>query len=103
MESHARQLIEQIGLIPQSQDRPLNANDLVFYISEASIPMAAFMREHGLFMDANGLHLDLSQFNVIRDLAESVVTQHEAGNVNEVWRELDLSSAVLARRSIVAC
>jgi hypothetical protein len=91
MQSSARQLIDQIGIIPQAQDRPLDANDLLFYISETSMPMATFMRKHGLFMDADGLHFDLAQFNAIRDLAKKVITEHEAGNLDGVWRELDLS------------
>jgi hypothetical protein len=91
MQSSARQLIDQIGIIPQAQNRPLDANDLFFYISETSMPMAAFMRKHGLFMDADGLHFDLAQFNAIRDLAEKVITEHKAGNLDGVWRELDLS------------
>jgi hypothetical protein len=90
MQSSARQLIDQVGIIPQAEDRPLDASDLLFYISETSMPMATFMRKHGLFMDADGLHFDLSQFNAIRNLAEKVVTEHEAGNLDGVWKELDL-------------
>lgn len=30
MQSSARQLIDQIGIIPQAQNRPLDANDLLF-------------------------------------------------------------------------
>jgi hypothetical protein len=91
MQPSARQLIDQIGIIPQAEDRPLEYNDLLFYISETSMPMAAFMRKHGLFMDGDGLHFDLAQFNAIRDLAKKVITEHEAGNSDGVWRELDLS------------
>jgi hypothetical protein len=91
MQSFARQLIDQVGIIPQARDRPLEASDLLFYISETSMPMAAFMRTHGLFMAADGLHFDLTQFNAIRDLAKRVITEHEAGNLGGVWRDLDLS------------
>jgi len=91
MQSSARQLIDQIGIVPQAEDRPLDANDLLFYISETSMPMATFMREHGLFMDVDGLHFDLAQLNAIRDLAEKVIAEHEAGDLDGVWRELDLS------------
>lgn len=91
MQPSARQLIDQIGIIPQAEDRPLDGNDLLFYISETSMPMATFMRKHGLFMDGDGLHFDLAQFNAIRDLAKKVITEHEAGNSDGVWRELDLS------------
>ena len=91
MQSSARQLIDQVGLIPQAEDRPLDANDLLFYISETSMPMAAFLRRHGLFMDGDGVHFDLAQFNAIRDLATRVITEHEAGNLDGVWRQLDLS------------
>jgi hypothetical protein len=92
MQRFARQLIEQIGIVPQAQDRPLDANDLLFYISNTSMPMATFMRKHGLFMDADGLHFDLAQFNAIKALAKKVIAEHEAGNLDGVWRELDLSS-----------
>lgn len=47
---------------PQAEDRPLEADDLLFYIGETSMPMTAFMRRHGLFMDTDGLHFDLTQF-----------------------------------------
>jgi hypothetical protein len=91
MQSSSRQLIDQIGIVPQAEDRPLDAVDLLFYISETSMPMASFMRQHGLFMDADGLHFDLAQFNAIKELAEKVITEHEAGDLDGVWRELDLS------------
>lgn len=91
MQSSAPQLVNQAGIIPQAEDRPIDANDLLFYISETSMPMAAFLRAHGLFMDVEGLHFDLSQFSVIRGIAEKVIAEHEAGNLDGVWRELDLS------------
>ena len=90
MQRSARQLIDH-GIIPQAADRPLDAHDLLFYIRETSMPMATFMRKHGLFMDADGLHFDLAQFNAIRNVAKKVITEHEAGNSDGVWRELDLS------------
>jgi hypothetical protein len=92
MRSSARELIEQIGIVPQAEDRSLDADDLLFYISETSMPMAAFMHKHGLYMDGEGLHFDLGQFQPIRDLAQRVIKEHEAGNLDGVWRELDLSS-----------
>lgn len=91
MRSHSRQLINCVGIVPQAGDRPLEANDLLFYISETSMPMADFMRKNGLFMDVDGLHFDLAQFNAIRELAERVIAEHEAGDLNVVWREFDLS------------
>jgi len=91
MQSSARSLIDQVGLIPQAEDRPLEAGDLLFYISETSMPMAAFMRQHGLFMDTDGLHFDLAQFGAIRALAEKVISEHETGRLDGVWKELDLS------------
>jgi hypothetical protein len=91
MRSSARPLIDRAGLIPQAEDRPLEAGDLLFYISEASMPMAAFMREHGLFMDEDGLHFDLAQFGAIRELAGKVISEHQDGKLDGVWKELDLS------------
>lgn len=91
MRLSARALIDQVGLTPQAEDRPLDANDLLFYISETSMPMAAFMRQHGFFMDDDGLHFDLAQFGVIRALAEKVIAEHQAGRSDGVWKELDLS------------
>lgn len=76
---------------PQAEDRPLEADDLLFYIGETSMPMAAFMRRHGLFMDTDGLHFDLMQFGDIRTLAEKVISEHESGRLDGVWKELDLS------------
>jgi hypothetical protein len=91
MQSSARQLVDQIGVIAQAEDRPLDATDLLFYISETSMPMAAFLHKHGLFTDDDGLHFDLAEFNAIRELAKKVIVEHEAGNLDGVWRELDLS------------
>jgi len=91
MQPFARRLVERVGLIPQAQDRPLNSGDLLFYLSETSMPMAAFLRRHGLFMDEDGLHFDLTQFRIIRELAEKVVAEYEAGHLDGVWKELDLS------------
>ncbi len=76
---------------PQAEDRPLEADDLLFYIGETSMPMAAFMRQHGLFMDTDGLHFDLTQFGAIRTLAEKVISEHDAGRLDGVRKELDLS------------
>jgi hypothetical protein len=58
LQSCAGQLIEQVGFVPQATDRPVDAGDLLFYISETSMPMAAFLHEHGLFSDYDGLHPD---------------------------------------------
>lgn len=91
MQPFAPQLVEQVGLVPQAQDRPLNSGDLLFYLSETSMPMAAFMRKQGLFMDAEGLHFDLSRFGPIREIAGKVITEYEAHHLYGVWRELDLS------------
>jgi hypothetical protein len=91
MQLSAHQLIDRIGIIPLAEDRPINADDLLYYISETSMPMASFMHEHGLFMDTDGLHFDLAQFGAIKELAEKVITQHEAGDMDGVWRQLDLS------------
>lgn len=91
MQRFARQLVEQVGLVPQAQDRPLNSGDLLFYLSETSMPMAAFLRRHGLSMEEDGLHFDLTQFRIIRELAEKVVAEYEAGHLDGVWKEFDLS------------
>lgn len=91
MQPFAQQLAEEVGLIPQAQDRPLNSNDLLFYLSGTSMPMAAFMHKHGLFMDAAGLHFDLAQFDAIRELAGKVVTEYEANHLEGIWKEFDLS------------
>jgi hypothetical protein len=91
MQSYARQLVDQVGMVPLAEDRPLDADDLLFYISQTSMPMAAFMRKHGLFMDTDGLHFDVAQFDAIRKLAQRVIAEHEAADFNGVWRELDLS------------
>jgi hypothetical protein len=91
MQSYARQLIDQIGIVPLAQDRPLDGDDLLFYVSQTPMPVAAFLRKHGLFMDADGLHFDLAQFGAIRNLAARVSAEPQAGNFDGVWRELDLS------------
>jgi hypothetical protein len=92
LQSCAAQLVEEAGLVPQATDRPMDAGDLLFYISETSMPMAAFLRKHGLFSDEDGLHYDLTQFGVISDLANKVINERRAGNLDGVWREFDLST-----------
>lgn len=92
MQSRDRQLVEQAGLVPQAQDRPLGANDLFFYLTQTSMPMAGFLQDHGLFMDGEGLHFDLAQFGAIRDLAEKVIAEREAGKLDGVWKQFDLST-----------
>lgn len=91
MQPFASRLIDQVGLVPQAEDRAIGADDLLYYISETSMPMAAFMRQHGLFMDADGLHFDLAQFSAIRELAEKVIAANKAGDLDGVWAKLDLS------------
>ncbi len=90
--SYASRLIEQVGFIPQATDRPANAADLLFYISNTSMPMAAFLQRHGLFADYEGLHYDLAQFGAIREFANKVISERQANNLDGVWREFDLSS-----------
>lgn len=92
MRSNAQQLVHDVGLVPQEEDRPLEAGDLLFYLSETSMPMAALLRQHGLFVDGNGLNFDLTQFIAIRRLAHSVIDEREAGDVDGVWKQLDLST-----------
>lgn len=92
MQSRESLLIDEAGLIPQATDRPLEAADLLFYLSNTSMPMAAFLEQHGLFVDDEGLHFDLSQFGEIRALADKVIAERGANNLKGVWREYDLSS-----------
>ncbi|MCC8945262.1 MULTISPECIES: hypothetical protein [Bradyrhizobium] len=92
MQAKAHLLINQVGLMPQAQDRPLEADDLLFYISETTMPMAAFLQNHGLFMDDQGLHFDFSQFDAIREVAVKVVAEHDAGKLDGVWKQFDLST-----------
>lgn len=91
MQPVSRQLVDEIGLMPQAQDQPLDAADLLSYISETTMPMAAFLRRNGLYMDDDGLHFDLATFPVIRELAEKVIAEHQAGRLDDVWKEFDLS------------
>ncbi|HMN70557.1 MAG TPA: hypothetical protein PKA55_01675 [Rhodoblastus sp.] len=92
MQSRAAELVDRVGLVPQANDRPVEAGDLLFYISETSMPMAAFLRKHGLFTDYEGLHFDLAEFGDIRALANKIIAEREAGNLDGVWREFDLST-----------
>ncbi|KRQ09672.1 hypothetical protein AOQ73_09305 [Bradyrhizobium pachyrhizi] len=92
MQAKAHLLINQVGLMPQAQDRPLEADDLLFYLSETTMPMAAFLQSHGLFMDDQGLHFDFSQFDAIREVAVKVVAEHDAGKLDGVWKQFDLST-----------
>jgi hypothetical protein len=84
--------LESAGLVPQSPDQPVNANDLLFYLTETSMPMADFLRQHGLFLDGRGLNFDLGQFGAIREVADKVIAERQAGNLDGVWKQFDLST-----------
>lgn len=86
------QLVRDVGLTPQAEDRPLEAGDLLFYISQTTMPMAAFLQSHGLFMDDAGLHFDFGQFKAIAAVAEQVVAEGNAGKRDGVWKQFDLSA-----------
>lgn len=84
-------LLEGTGFVPQSRDQPLSATDLLFYLDDTTMPMAAFLREHGLYADGEGLHFDPAQFAAIRSVAETVIRDDRAGNRDGVWKRFDLS------------
>jgi len=92
MQRFAAPLVNEVGIIPQAEDRPLEAGDLLFYLTQTSIPMAEFMSGRGLFADDQGLHFDVPQFGAIRDLAQKVITEHQAGSTGKIWAQLDLST-----------
>ncbi len=91
MQASAQEL-EQAGLIPQSQDQPINANDLLFYVTGTSMPMADLLQQHGLFLDDRGLNYDLAQFDAIGQIANKVIAERQAGYLDGVWKQLDLST-----------
>ncbi len=91
MQSHAQELAGKAGLEAQARDRPPDGNDLLFYLSGTTMPMAAFLKDHGLFMDGEGLHFDLAQFSAIREVAAAVISEREAGNQDGTWQRFDLS------------
>ncbi|MFS8048074.1 hypothetical protein [Rhizobium sp. BR 314] len=86
------QRIEEAGLIPQSRDQPLNANDLLFYLTGTSMPMADFLRQHGLFLNDQGLNFDITQFGLIGRMANDVIAQRQAADMQGVWKQFDLST-----------
>lgn len=90
LQAHAAELTEPVGLVPQERDRPLIAQDLLFYLTQTSMKMAEYMRDHGLFLDGQGLHFDIAGFPAIRQMAREVVAQREAGPSGGVWEALDL-------------
>lgn len=91
MQSHEQELIRNAGLVAQAQDRPPDGNDLLFYISGTTMPMAAFLQCHGLFMYGEGLHFDVAQFAAISEVARKVISEREAGKTDGIWKEFDLS------------
>ncbi len=91
MQASARLLVEQAGLVPQSRDQPLSANDLLFYLSGTSMPMADFLRAHGLAVDGEGLHYDPARFPAIRAVAQAVIREYQEGDRADAWKRFDLS------------
>lgn len=90
LQASASALVESAGLVPQSRDQPLSANDLLFYLDDTSMPMADFLQAHGLFVDREGLHFDPAQFPTIRACAQSVIQDYQAGDRDGVWKRFDL-------------
>lgn len=86
------QKLKEAGLIPQSQDQPLNANDLLFYLTQTSMPMADLLQQYGLFLDDRGLNYDLAQFGAIGQIANKVISERQAGYLEGVWKQFDLST-----------
>lgn len=84
-------LLEDTGFVPQSRDQPLSATDLLFYLDDTTMPMADFLREHGLYVDGEGLHFDPAQFKAIRSVAETVIHDEQAGDRDGAWKRFDLS------------
>jgi hypothetical protein len=81
-----------IGFTPQATDRPLEAADLLFYVSLTSEKMADLLRKHGLYVTFDGLNFDLAQLDVIGEVAARVVAEGKAHNFDGVWEEYGLSS-----------
>ena len=81
-----------IGFFPQATDRPLEAADLLFYLSFVSEKMSDFLRRHGLQVTFDGLNFDLAQLDPIKDIATRVVAEGEAHNFDGIWEEYGLSS-----------
>ncbi|MGO4319281.1 hypothetical protein [Agrobacterium sp. MCAB5] len=88
----AIQNLEESGLVPQSRDQPLNANDLLFYLTGTSMPMADFLHQHGLFLDNRGLNFDLTQFDAIKQTANKIIAERQAGYLDGTWKKFDLST-----------
>lgn len=91
MRSHAPQIAERTNFMAQAADQPPDGNDLLFYISGTSMPMAAFLKDHGLFIDGAGVHFDLAQFDAIRAVATQVITERQTGKLDGAWQKFDLS------------
>lgn len=81
-----------IGFTPQATDRPLEAADLLFYVSFVSERMADFLRRHGLQVMFDGLNFDLAQLDAIEAVATRVVSEGKSNNFDGAWREYGLSS-----------
>lgn len=90
MRSHAQKLTDS-GFVQKAQDRPPEGNDLLFYLSGTTMPMAGFLKGRGLFMDGEGLHFDLDQFDAIAAIAAQVIDEGQAGKLDGTWQRFDLS------------
>lgn len=84
-------LLEGTGFVPRSRDQSLSAADLLFYLDGTTMPMAGFLREHGLYADGEGLHFGPAQFAAIRSVAEAVIHDYRAGDRDGAWKRFDLS------------
>ncbi len=92
LQASAQSVIDRAGLIPQSPDQGLSANDLLSCLLQTSIPMAAFLRNNSLYTDDDGLHFDLARFPAIQAVASQIIAEYQAGNRDDLWQKYDLQT-----------
>lgn len=64
-------------------------DDILYYLSEASVPMTLWLAEHRLYFDGS-LHFDPSEFDVISERAQAIIDEYE-GAPGTLWEDFGLS------------
>lgn len=92
LQASAQSVVDRAGLIPQSPDQGLSADDLLSCLLQTSMPMADFLRGNGLYTDDDGLHFDLARFPAIEAVANRIIAEYQAGNRGDLWQKYDLQT-----------
>lgn len=93
--AQSKNLVDNLGVVPED-DNAVKADDILYYLEEATPAVHAFLMNHGLWIDeaAKVLHFDPSQFADIRVLTDKIAEEYDDielhGDKLPTWHEYGL-------------